>query len=76
MKNAGRREQLGRAVRGTDFRYYDSLEESVKDFVLYLDYTNFPSYVPGPVEFVQELKDREYFEESFEYYFNLFKSVL
>lgn len=63
MKNATQRGQLGYSVAGTDYRYYNSLSESINDFVLWLNYTNFP-IVTDVNSYARALKDRGYFESS------------
>ena len=75
MKNANFRSQLGKSVPGTDYRYYNSLEDSIKDFVLYLDYVNFP-IVSDVNSYVRNLKERNYFESDQTDYINALKSWL
>lgn len=76
MKNAGKREQPGREILGSDFRYYDSLDDSVRDLVSWMEYTQVSPYELSPYRFIEQLKERGYFEEPIEQYFKLFKSVM
>jgi hypothetical protein len=75
MKNAFKRTQLGFPVLDTDFRGYDSLNESIQDFVLWLKFTNFP-IVSDVNTYVRRLKERSYFEEDQTDYINALNSWL
>jgi hypothetical protein len=75
MKNAIKRQQLGSPGAGS-FRYYASPEDSVKDYLIYLDFVGFPDQVDSPEMFVNELKKRNYFEESESFYLQGLKSWL
>jgi hypothetical protein len=71
MKNAVIRPQLGVSIPSSEFRRFSSDDESIRDFVLYLDFVGFPSDVANLNEYVRELKNRSYFEEPFTYYLGL-----
>ena len=73
MKNANQRSQLGYAVAGDSYRHYDSLEQSIQDFILWLDYTKFP-LVNDVNSYARALKDRNYFESSQSDYINALNS--
>ena len=73
MKNAVARTQLGKPEPGTDYRKYSSLDESINDFVLYLNAVNFPT-VFDVNTYVRELKKRNYFESSQSDYINAMNS--
>ena len=62
MKDAVKREQLGSDIDG-DFRFYKNDEQSVEDYILWLDYNNFPTTVLDAKDFVDRLKSKGYFEE-------------
>lgn len=70
MKNANKRKQLGSKVDGEQYRVYGSPAQSIEDLLLYFDYVNFPTEVDSVQEYVQELKNRSYFEDSIQNYFN------
>jgi uncharacterized FlgJ-related protein len=74
MKNASARVQLGTKIDGTDFRFYKNLDQSIEDFFIWLRYTRFP-LVNSIREYVHELKKRNYFEESEDYYYKLMVSA-
>jgi len=75
MKNAFIRNQLGYAVLNDHFRYYNSPADSVKDYLIYLDFVNFP-LVDSAEKFVSALKQRNYFEEDENFYLNGMKKYL
>lgn len=56
--------------KSREWAKYDTLEEAVKDIILWMDYTAFPTATPSLLTFVQELKKRGYFggEEVDSYY--------
>jgi len=68
MKNAFIRPQLGVSIPKSDFRKFSSHEESVRDFLLYLEFVDFPETVRDVEEYVYELKKRSYFEEPYTTY--------
>lgn len=70
MKNATKRKQLGVKVDGEQYRVYSSPQESIEDFLLYLEYVNFPTEDLSVQEYVQELKYRNYFEDNVVNYFS------
>lgn len=76
MKNATKRKQLGYHVTGDPYRHYVNLDQSIRDFLLYLDYVNFPSNVSGPLEYAKELKRRGYFESDLSDYVKAIQSWL
>lgn len=57
-------------VDGGNHRWqvYDSHEQAVKDLTLWFDYTKFPTEVSNSLEFVTELKKRNFFEVSINQY--------
>jgi hypothetical protein len=69
MKHASKRQQLGSKVIGRPYRVYKDQAESIHDFLLYLDAVNFPLEVDSVQEYVQELKNRSYFEAPISEYF-------
>lgn len=73
MKNAERRPQLGFQVKGTDYRYYDNLRESIDDLVLWMKFTKFPTALTVE-SYVRELVKRGYFESKPEDYIKAMKS--
>lgn len=75
MKNAYLRPQIGFKVFNDPYRHYDSLDESIKDFLLYLNYFNFPTSLTAS-EYVSTLKDFGYFESSESDYLKALKSWL
>lgn len=75
MKNAFQRNQLGEPKAGTEFRAYSSLDESIKDFILWLDFTSFP-VVSDVNTYVRRLKERSYFEEPQSEYITALKTWL
>lgn len=74
MKNASRREQLGSEITGTPFRKYYNLDQCVRDLVLWLEFTKFPTSVISLNQYVSQLKKRSYFEEPIGTYLELMKS--
>jgi len=72
MKNAIKRKQLGVKKEDRPYRVYKNNAESIADFLIYLDYVNFPTDLQTLQEYVQELKFRSYFEDS---EFNYFRGV-
>jgi len=64
MKNAIVRPQLGKEVPGDPYRHYSSLQQSIEDFLLWLDYNNFPTIVPDAFTYARRLKEKNYFESS------------
>jgi uncharacterized FlgJ-related protein len=80
MTTAINRYQLGRS--GTlqpkedgkaTYQQYNSFFQSVRDYKLWLDYTRFPKQIEqlGQLQkFVNELKERKYFGDTKENYFN------
>jgi len=64
MKNAIIRPQLGKQVSGDPYRHYSSLQQSIEDFLLWLDYNNFPTIVPDAFTYARRLKEKNYFESS------------
>lgn len=76
MKNAKSRDQLGFSVPGDQYRNYSSLNESVEDFIYYLNYVKFPSMVYSPEEYARKLKDLGYYESNQVDYANALKSWL
>lgn len=67
MKRPQTRPFLGSGVVG-DYARYSSWGESVQDLLLWMDYTGFPVSVSGSAEYVEQLKKRNYFEDSISTY--------
>jgi uncharacterized FlgJ-related protein len=65
--NTGRTD---RKVEGQYMSVYKDLNQSVKDFLLWLDYNKFPANLSSPEDFVRVLKDKGYFVDSAYNYFN------
>lgn len=73
IKNAFERKgQPGYQVQGSEFRKYNFYYQSLNDLLELFDYTNFPVEVSSSQDFVQQLKNRGYFEEELLFYFNKF----
>ena len=49
---------------------YKSKFDSIVDFLLYLDYFNYPKNLESPELLVQFMKSKGYFEEDFNVYLN------
>ena len=62
MKNALYRTQLGEKVYSDPYRYYENLEESIDDFLLYLDFVDFPLKVENTTDYAFNLKKLGYYE--------------
>lgn len=69
MKNASKRKQLGIEKEDRPYRVYSSPSQSIEDFILYLDFVNFPEEVENLQQYVEEMKIRNYFEDSSYNYF-------
>ena len=74
MKNAIIRKQLGEKSEVNPYRKYKNIGESIRDYMLYLDFVNFPKKVKNEDEFVSELKKRRYFGDLYENYLEGIKS--
>ena len=70
MKNAYKRKQLGKQVEGDPYRHYESIGEAIRDYLLYLDFVNFPRNITTIDSFAMALKDRGYFEDNETNYIN------
>jgi flagellum-specific peptidoglycan hydrolase FlgJ len=68
MKNPHIRNSVGFVVEGDSYRHYSSFAESVKDLLLWMEFTNFPQRVDGVFDYVSALNQRGYFEDSLENY--------
>jgi hypothetical protein len=56
------------ATGQSEWAKYDSIEDAVKDIILWMDYTKFPK---GPLSLrnhIEEMKKRSYFQEDVDYY--------
>jgi len=69
MKIPGLRNTLNVAPLGDGFATFLSLEDSVKDMLLYLDHFKIPMGIEDPFLYAQILKDKNYYEDSVETYF-------
>lgn len=72
MKNAtqGRKAtQKGFERPGEQYRVYLSPEQSIEDLLDWMRFTNFPTEELSVQEYVQELKNRSYFEDNVVNYF-------
>lgn len=76
MKNPLVRPSVGYDDPNTQFRAYDSIDQSVEDLVLWMDYVNFPQYVQDVESYVREMKLRGYFEENESDYLRAMRSWL
>lgn len=76
MKNANVRNQLGWLVVGDPYRHYESLSESIKDFVLWLRFVGFPSSRQSVEQYAGNLKRLGYYEASQIDYVKALKSWL
>lgn len=74
MKNANKRKQIG--WKGNPYRNYLTDGDSLRDLFLYFDYVGFPTSISSVEQFSRELKDRSYYEDSFENYSNGLKRFL
>jgi len=73
MKNAtaGRKfTQLGYSVPGSDFRKYDSLAQSVEDYIQLLNFNSFPINIDSLGGFATKMKLENYYEETSQDYLN------
>lgn len=61
MKNAFHREQLGTQVIGTDFRKYNSIGESIRDYLMRLEQMDMPTNFANESQFVEYLGRNKYF---------------
>jgi len=59
-----------------NYAVYGTKEESVKDYLAWLDYANFPANIESVDSFVYELKKRRYFTDSYDNYNRLMKTFL
>jgi len=59
-----------------NYAVFYSPEDSVKDYLSWLEYSNFPTSVINANMFVYELKKRRYFTDSYDNYLKLLKSFL
>jgi len=59
-----------------NYAVYYSHEDSVKDYLSWLEYSDFPDAVMNADHFVYELKKRRYFTDSYDNYLRLVKSYL
>lgn len=50
------------------FAKFDSLADSVRDLVLYLTYSNYPTSFASSSSLVKTMKEKGYFTDSFENY--------
>lgn len=51
-----------------NYSKYATFEDSVTDFYLWMDYTDFPRFTPTVKKFVKEMHDRNYFEADLKQY--------
>lgn len=58
----------GVQIENQEMARYPSKSDSVKDFLLWLNYQNCPVDFVSPDELIQFMKDKSYFTESFENY--------
>jgi hypothetical protein len=70
MKKPNQRPFVGSKNFAGEYMYYNTPSQSLQDFMLWLDYTGFPSFVPDVVSYVAELKKRSYFEDTASNYIN------
>lgn len=75
MKHASKRKQLG-IDSGDVYRKYSSLSESIQDLVLWFKDQNFPIDLNSPSDYAMELKNRGYYTDSYQNYYNGIKSFL
>lgn len=68
MKHASKRKQLG-ADTGDTYRMYQDPSESIEDLILYFDAVDFPTDIETLQEYAEELKIRNYYEDSTYNYF-------
>lgn len=61
MKNAYHRKQLGTQVIGTDFRKYNSIGESIRDYLMRLEQMDMPTNFTNESQFVEYLGRNNYF---------------
>lgn len=79
MKNAvfGRADtQLGKARPQDEYRVYSGKGESIRDLVQWFRFTKFPQNITTLQGYVQALKDRDFFEDSYSNYLNGLKRFL
>jgi len=81
MKEAGSRVQVGSPLgrmspEGNRYWHFPNTDESVKDFILYLQKTKFPKQVLTVESYVSELKKRGYFTAPESEYLNGLKRFL
>ncbi len=72
MTHASHRYQLGSAATespdGGYYQRYSSTTTSLRDYLIYLDYVNFPNYRMSSEEFVTILKNKRYFTANLDLY--------
>jgi len=75
MRCAKIREQK-RLACFNEYAVFARYEDSVNDYLYWLEYSDFPEKVTGVSMFVYELKKRKYFEDSYDNYLRLMKTFL
>jgi len=67
----------GQLASGNNFwARYNSLNDSVKDIILWMEYTKFPKQSLSLTDHIEEMKKRGYFEESIPQYTKLVEAWL
>lgn len=61
-------------LSGREWSRYTTVEDAVKDILLWMDYTNFPRKQMSIEQHIQAMKDRGYFEEPIEQYLEAVKA--
>jgi len=69
MKVPGLRKTFNVAPLGPGFSTFLSVEDSVKDMLLWLDHFKVPLSITDPFIYAKILKDKNYYEDSIETYF-------
>jgi len=69
MKIPSIRKTLNIAPAGPGFSTFLTLEDSVKDMLLYLDHFKIPMSIEDPFLYAKILKDKNYYEDDVETYF-------
>lgn len=69
MKQPKKRETLSIGATTSGFARFDSIEDSVRDLVLYMEEFNYPNDFPNLQAMISFMKSKGYFEESEDFYY-------
>ena len=60
----------GVKIAGYPISGYETVKDSIEDFVLYMEHFNFPGNLATVEDFTREMKNNGYFEDTYENYLN------